>query len=281
MSEDANQGSLKATCGAGWFQEISYIGSQSCSSNVVQFNYCSQLSTTFCTTQFGPNYGLIPDIDETNSQFDFYTSYIQEFCTGSAVQACNSAGTTVSIKTCFGGAETVQMEDGTAKRIVELHVGDRILSADSEGKTRFSAVVALPHEPNSMYAVLSHITTEQGKDIKLSGDHLILSGACGSALALVEAKTVVSGHCVLTVDGQEVVSSNQDTGSQDGLYTVVTEDDFVVVNGFVASPFSTNHVVANAFYNVHRMAFQVAPVLLQTKWLRSAVEVFGGVVASA
>jgi len=278
MSEDANQGSLKATCGAGWFQEISYIGSQSCSSNVV-LNYCSQLSTTFCTTQFGPNYGLIPDIDETNSQFDFYTSYIQEFCTGSGVQACTSPGTTVSIKTCFGGAETVQMEDGTAKRIVELHVGDRILSADSEGKTRFSAVVALPHEPNSMYAVLSHITTEQGKDIKLSGDHLILSGACGSALALVEAKTVVSGSCVLTVDGQEVVSSNQDTGSQDGLYTVVTEDDFVVVNGFVASPFGENHAVGNAFYNIHRAVAAVSPGLLESSIAKVANLAFGSIVS--
>jgi len=172
------------------------------------------------------------------------------------------------------------MESGETQTIASVRVGDRILAADAQGRTSFSPIVALPHKPNNLASTLSHITTEQGRDIKLSADHLILGGVCGTPLTLVEAGSIAPGACMMTVDGEEPVRSNEDTSSQAGLYTVVTQEDFIVVNGFIASPFSTNHVVASAFYNIHRMAFNVAPVLTQLQWMKGAVESFGEVVVS-
>jgi hypothetical protein len=93
---------------------------------------------------------------------------------------------------------------------------------------------------------------------------LILAGACSSEqLPLVRAASVQTGACVQTVNGQEVVVSN-DVVQGEGLYTVVTENkaDLVVVNGVVASPFAVNHAVGNAVYAVHRLTYAVAPALM-------------------
>ena len=42
--------------------------------------------------------------------------------------------------TCFAGSETLLLESGIARRISEINVGDRILAADSLGKTAFTEV---------------------------------------------------------------------------------------------------------------------------------------------
>ena len=40
----------------------------------------------------------------------------------------------------------------------------------------------------------------------------------------------------------------------EGLYSVVTEAPYPVVNGIVSSPFGTSHALPNALYSVHRIA---------------------------
>jgi hypothetical protein len=45
------------------------------------------------------------------------------------------------------------------------------------------------------------------------------------------------------------------------------------VNGIIASPFGVNHMLANLYYNVHRLIHASAPLLLSSSWLNKANEV--------
>jgi len=160
-------------------------------------------------------------------------------------------------------------------------VGDKVLAADDNGNTLFSEVVSVPHAPNNVYATFAQIITESGRDIKLTPDHLISAGACDSAstLPLVMARDVKTGSCLQTVAGREKVASVMESVKGYGIYTFVTKEAMVVINGIVASPFANNHAVANAFYNVHRMLYTFAPALLQFGWVKQANLVFGEFIA--
>ena len=105
---------------------------------------------------------------------------------------------------CFAGSETVLLEKGETVPILALKVGDRVLAADINGKATFSEIVAVPHGLNNDRKVFSQIRTVTGRDIKLTPNHIILSGACNAALplALVKADDVKVGSYVQSVDGR-------------------------------------------------------------------------------
>ena len=182
---------------------------------------------------------------------------------------------------CFAGSETVLLEKGETVSISSLKVGDRVLAADINGKATFSEVVAVPHGLNNDRRVFSQIRTVTGRDIKLTPNHMILAGACNAALplALIKAEDVKVGSCVQSVDGREEVVSHELVQGF-GIYTFITQENLVVVNGIVASPFADNHAVATAFYNIHRAIYVVAPSLLQSDWVKKATLAFGSIVFS-
>jgi predicted extracellular nuclease len=192
--------------------------------------------------------------------------------TTSSSQAASSRTTTT--KSCFAGSETLHLESGEVRAISDVRVGDRVLSADAAGRTSFSDVVYVPHMANSDNALLTHITTASGCDIKMTPSHIILAGPCHSSasLPLTYASSVSVGECVMTVSGEDMVSTVE-TVQGKGLYTVVTKEEYVVVNGIIASPFAANHMLANLYYNIHRFLYAAAPSVLNYSPLHSANEV--------
>ena len=72
----------------------------------------------------------------------------------------------------------------------------------------------------------------------------------------------------MTVSGEERVSAVE-TVQGEGVYTIVTKEEYIVVNGIIASPFGVNHMMANLYYNVHRFIFAMAPALLASAFLQS------------
>jgi Hint module len=163
-------------------------------------------------------------------------------------------------KNCFAGSETVRLEHGEAKLISAVRAGDIVLSADSDGQTFFSEVVFVPHGPNNQRSLFTHISTAAGSSVKMTASHIIPAGSCGSSasLPLVYASKVRVGDCIMTVSGEETVSAVE-TVRGEGLYTIVTKAEYLVVNGIIASPFAFNHVAANLFYNVHRFLYASIP----------------------
>jgi hypothetical protein len=135
-------------------------------------------------------------------------------------------------------------------------VGDSILSADAAGKLSCSDVAFLPHAANSKAATMVKVTTESGKIVKATPTHLLV--ACDGGL--VQAK---AASCLRTVNGDETVASIE-TFKTNGIYSAVTLDnEFLVVDGVVASPFALAHGLANAYYNMHRAVFVAFPSLMK------------------
>jgi Hint module len=166
------------------------------------------------------------------------------------------------------------VESKGERLIADIRVGDRVLAADAAGRTLYSDVVFVPHGPNKDSALFVHITTAHGRDIKMTESHILPSGACNTAssLPLVYAKNVRVGDCVMTVSGEEKVSAVEVVSGQ-GLYTVVTKEEYVVVNGIIASPFAVNHMMANLYYSMHRLVYESSPALCDSSLIRTANEV--------
>ena len=166
------------------------------------------------------------------------------------------------------------MESKGERLISDIRVGDRVLTADAAGRTFYSDVVFVPHGPNKDNALFVHITTAHGRDIKMTQSHILPSGTCNTAssLPLVYAKNVNVGDCVMTVSGEERISAVGIVSGQ-GLYTIVTKEEYLVVNGVIASPFAVNHMMANLYYNMHRFVYESAPALCDCSLIRTANEV--------
>ena len=181
-----------------------------------------------------------------------------------------------SKRACFAGSETVRLgpNPSEVRSISDIRVGDQVLAADAVGRTFYSEVVFIPHGTNNRISIFLQISTVNDRSIKMTSSHVIPSGPCGSAefLPLVYASNVRVGDCIMTVSGEETVSAVEAVQGE-GLYTIVTKAEYVVVNGIIASPFAFNHMAANAFYNVHRFLHWSVPDVLKAPWVQSWNEV--------
>jgi Hint module len=206
---------------------------------------------------------------ESSSQ---YQTTCTKYITRNIVAAISTGST--PLKACFAGSESVSLESGEVKLISEVRTGDRVLAADASRQTVFSEVVFVPHVANTDSALFTHITTTQGRDIKMTHSHILPAGACGSSSLLLDvyASSVAVGDCIITVSGMERVSAVETVQGQ-GLYTIVTGEEYVVVNGIIASPFAYNHMVANFYYNIHRFVYAFVPRLSGSPLTRSTNEV--------
>jgi Hint module len=139
-------------------------------------------------------------------------------------------------------------------------------------------VVYIPHKRNKQSALFTHITTESGRDVKMTRNHILPSGVCGSSpMPLIHASEVKAGNCIMTVSGEEKVYMVEKIQGE-GVYTIVTNEEYIVVNGIIASPFGANHMMANMYYNIHRFLYTISPTLLASTFLHSTNEGLGIVV---
>ena len=183
-------------------------------------------------------------------------------------------GSSSSGGSCFAGSETVTLESGDIKLISDVQVGDRVLAANAAGQTAFSDVLFVPHGYNKQSTDFVEITIGNGNDVKMTQNHILPAGVCGSVLPLVYASKVVVGDCIYTVSGEEKVTKI-DSVRGEGIYTIVTNEEYIVVNGIIASPFGANHMMANLYYNVHRFLYSLSPALLASKVVHSLNEGMG------
>ena len=123
-----------------------------------------------------------------------------------------------------------------------------------------------PMEPTSF----AHITTESGRDVKMTKNYILPAGTCGSTLPLVYAVQVSVDDCVMNIDGLEKVTSVKVVRGE-GVYTIVTNEEYLVVHGVISSPFGGNHMMANLFYHIHRFVYALSPLLLTSTLLQRRV----------
>jgi len=65
------------------------------------------------------------------------------------------------------------------------------------------------------------------------------------------------GMCLLSAEMIASPVTGVNTVEDEGLYTVVTMEPYIVVNGFVVSPFAHSHYWANVYYNFYRALHSV------------------------
>ena len=182
--------------------------------------------------------------------------------------------TSSSSASCFASTEQVTLESGLFKAISEVQVGDRVLTVTTQGEQVYSDVVYLPHGRNEERTTFAQISTESGRDLKMTMNHYLPAGACAlSTLPMVTASQVTAGDCVQTVTGREqVVSVSKVEGK--GIYTIIAMEELIVVNGIVATPYGgINPTLVNIYYNLHRLAYTAfAGKMVGHNWLQKATE---------
>jgi hypothetical protein len=179
-----------------------------------------------------------------------------------------TCGSSSSSSSCFAGSETIAMESGETKLISEVAVGDRVLAYSTKTNSPvYSDVVSVPHAENEVSALFTHISTAE-KTIKLTEDHLLQAGSCSTAaFELVRAGDVKVGDCINTMSGAQSVVSVAANQMEEGIYTIVTNEEYLIVSDVVASPFAVNHFITNKFYNIHRALYNFAPYSMKSAFL--------------
>jgi len=246
---DSSSGSSSST-------DDSCVDTYSACATYVEAGKCS---TYFCTTCSYSGYcdsscGYCAESDDASSGSSSDSSGSSDSTddAGSSNDDTDDSASTGSSgaggRTCFSGDDKVQLESGDMKLFRSVQVGDSILSANRDGVTSYSNVVFLPHGENDKRANFVEIHTEGGKTIKMTHAHLL--PLCSGALSL--AVEIEAGSCVRTIDGDDNVV-NVSKIELNGVYTAVTENEFLVVNGIIASPFASSSGLVHAFYNMTDM----------------------------
>ena len=109
-----------------------------------------------------------------------------------------------------------------------------IKGADRNDTISYSQVIFNPHPANNGTHFFVEVVTVNGKIVSMTPNHLL--PLCNGGL--VTARSFEEGHCVMT--------QNVEAG---GVYTAVSENEFLVVDGVVASPFALSHGIAHSLFD--------------------------------
>ena len=182
---------------------------------------------------------------------------------------------------CFSGSETLSLKSGEIVTMNQVQVGDIVMVASKDRKISFSPVIVIPHPVNADETEFVKLKTESGRDIKMTPIHLVMGGICGNIHSLKEANSLRVNDCVSTIDGEEIIT-DKTSMLGNGIYTVVTAaDEYLVVNGVLVSPFASNHMVANAFYNIHRAIYEYTPYVASHPVVAKIMKAFGNIIIGA
>ena len=120
-----------------------------------------------------------------------------------------------------------------------------VAGADRNGTISYSQVIFNPHPFNNGKHFFVEVVTVNGKMVRMPPNHLL--PLCNGGL--VTARSLQPGDCVMTADGEEKVAKTTQNVEASGIYTAVTENEFLVVDGVVASPFALAHGIAHSLFD--------------------------------
>jgi len=173
-----------------------------------------------------------------------------------------SSSTTASSSAsqCFSADTWVETESRGHVQVKSLLEGDRLRALDvATGDLVFSKFVTYGHDDADMWVHYVQLTTASGKQLKISDTHLILksSGEFVFAGELQEGDVLENEERIVSVD----------EALEKGAYAPLTEHGTLVVNGLVASCYSSfrSHSFAHAIHPTVTWLLQSANSLLGYK----------------
>lgn len=134
------------------------------------------------------------------------------------------------IKSCFPGAAMVQLENGRHVPMDQLQVGDRVLV----GPGIFSDVYSFTHREQGSIHKFIQISTLSGHLLLVSPGHYLPVGG-----SLKAANAVLVGESVVLGDGSVSAVVSVTTKFSSGLFNPQTLHGNIVVDGVLASTYTT------------------------------------------
>ena len=133
----------------------------------------------------------------------------------------------------------------------EVALGDKVLTLNSHGRPSFSEVIEyLYYDPHSTSEYLK-VESEDGHCVSISPNHLIFTGQPGGKKKAVFAATLKPGDHIIAVSNthtQHCKVKQVTSGTQDGIYNVLTRTGTLVVDGVLASCYASykSHKISHA-----------------------------------
>ena len=195
---------------------------------------------------------------------------------------------------CFPSDATVTMEDGSARRMDELRIGDRVAVMLPDGTRGFDDVYLFTHKDGVATNAYRILTLASGRQLALSPRHFIPvagDGSAGWGVRVVKAAEEVGIGDVVwydEADGSTASAAVTEVATQarPGLFNPLTMGGTIVVDGVVASAHSdwfldgivspaTQDVVYQALFLPVRAAYRV----IGPEWTETIAERWGVVDA--
>jgi Hint module len=178
-------------------------------------------------------------------------------CVYSALRNSTSASpadaTIDKLTSCFPSSAQVQLEGGELRRMDDLTIGDVVKT----GPNSFSPVFMFTHrDADIAVADFISVTTASGHVLALSSGHYLpVDGG------LKAASSIAIGDVLMLENGDGSAITSIETKAGTGLYNPQTADGSIVVDGIVASTFTTavDPVVGSALLAVPSALFCSAP----------------------
>ena len=194
---------------------------------------------------------------------------------------CWTKSSSVGGNGCFSKDSKIKLEDGSFKNISEVKNGDRILSySPQKDEFVYSPVVYIIHEKNDDFSTFIELKTEKNKNIRMKTNHLI-PFIKDNKIELISADKIVINDIIKTVDGDEQIISIENSYDT-GLYTLITQEEYIVVDNIVVSPFAISHIMGQFYYSMYRALFKLSPKLLHSDVFRfyheNAVKIFNSFI---
>jgi hypothetical protein len=190
------------------------------------------------------------------------TSHSSAVHSSASVGSSNNGSVGGSSKpTCFSADSILYLENGETKQIQNAKLGDKILSYNlKKNEYKFSPIIAIPHEKNSQVAEFIQINNS----IKITKTHLLpVLKKSANIFELINAYKIDIGDIIISKSGNEIVESLTNI-ELEGIYSVVTQEEYIVVDNIVASPYAAFPNLANIYYSLFRNLYNISPTIIKS-----------------
>jgi len=181
---------------------------------------------------------------------------------------------------CFPGDAQIQKESGEFVPIRDIRVGDRVWAANRDGVQVTSTVIFVPHEPNEEKHKFVQLTFA-GQRLRLTDLHYLplwrMDPESGVWSRYIKRAMDVEVGDRLLLEGcqqDDLVRKVERDVEAQGVYSFVTDEEFLVVDGVVVSPYGYDlfsHDVYHQIFNVLRWSYRIAPVLNRQPWVAKSI----------
>jgi hypothetical protein len=168
------------------------------------------------------------------------------------------------LPTCFPGNALVIMADGSQQAISAIRLGDRVQSCRGPAFPA-ATVMFVPHAPNEGVHMFHRLTTASGRALRATELHYlpVRPSYDRAKEEVVRCRDVCVGDWIETLQGgwEEVVRHEKDVSGV-GVYSFLTEEEFIMVDGVRASPFGYDlfsHEVYHQLFHMLRWSYHWVP----------------------